>query len=590
MMRIKLHWKITLAFCSTAVIALLAGYFFLTSNLKAYLESNLRDNLKHELLLGKDFVENKIVGQEFSSPDAIADDIGKALGLRVTIISYDGTVVGDSDLSSDQLAKVANHRDRPEVQDAIQKDFGVSKHYSYTTKQYMIYMAVPFGGDQKIGLLRFALPLSHIEAVEKKLVVIVAWALVAVFLLSLVLTALISFIISKPLSEMASIARSMAKGDFARKPSIYTRDEVGDLAMALTHMAEEIVKKLETIKQEGAKLDAVLSSMMEGVMVVNQKGEIILTNPSLRKIFLVDLVPESRRPIEVIRYAAVQQMVDKILGQSHEHISQEIVLTDSADRTFKVSGAPIVRHRKLEGAVLVFHDITELRKLEKMKQDFVANVSHELRTPISSIKGYAETLLEGALEDKANAKDFIRIIYESSNRLASLISDLLDLARIESNKMQMEFLPTEIKPLAVRCLGVLKKAISEKSLEVICQIPDRLPKVLADDKRLSQVFLNILDNAVKYTPQKGKIVVSAFPSGKFIQVDVSDTGIGIPAEDIPRIFERFYRVDKARSNELGGTGLGLSIVKHIVLAHHGQVWVISDPLKGSTFSFTLPVA
>ncbi len=589
-MKIKLHWKITLAFCSIAVIALLAGYFYLTANLKVYLETNLKNNLQHQLVLGKDLVEAKIAIQNFSSPDTIADEMGKALDLRVTIIANDGQVIGDSDLNADEIRKVENHSDRPEVQDALKNGFGVSRRYSYTIKKYMLYMAVPFGTKEKAGLLRFAVPFSYIEALQEKLIMTIGYTLLGVFLLSLVLTAFISFIISKPLSEMASMAKAMAKGDFSKKPSLYAADEIGDLASALTHMAEEIKKQIETVKQEGAKLDAVLSSMVEGIMVVDQKGTIALMNPSLRKIFLVDFNPEGRKPIEAIRHAAVQETVDKILEHGQGYISQEIVMTDLADRTLKVNGAPIMRNERLEGAVLVFHDISELRRLEKMKQDFVANVSHELRTPISSIKGYAETLLEGALDDKKHAKDFVHIIYESSNRLASLISDLLDLARIESGKMQMDFLAIEIKPLALRCIGVLKKAIDAKSLKVSCQIPDNLPKVLADDKRLSQVFLNLLDNAVKYTPQNGTVTISALTEGNMIQVDIADTGIGIPAEDIPRIFERFYRVDKARSNELGGTGLGLSIVKHIVLAHNGQVWLQSDSSQGSTFSFTLPQA
>jgi len=589
-MKIKLHWKITLVFCSVAVVALLAGYFYLTANLKVYLETNLENNLERELILGKDLVESKIAGQSFSSPDAIADKMGKKLDLRVTIISYDGKVIGDSDLTLDEIRKVENHGDRPEVQGAIKNGLGVSKRYSYTIKKYMLYAAVPFGEKESAGLLRFSLPLSDVEMLEKKLAVMVGVALFIVFLFSLVLTAFISFIISKPLSEMASMAKAMAQGDFSKKPSIYSTDEIGDLSMALTHMAEEINNQIETVKQEGAKFDAVLSSMVEGIMVVDQKGVIVLMNPSLRKIFLVDFDPQGRTPVEAIRYAAVQETVDKILEHGQAYISQEIVMTDLADRTLKVNGAPIVRNNKLEGAVLVFHDITELRRLEKMKQEFVANVSHELRTPISSIKGYAETLLQGALEDKSHAKDFVHIIFESSNRLASLISDLLDLAKIESGKMQMDFFSVEVKPLALRCISVLKKSIDEKSLKVLCQIPDHLPKVLADDKRLSQVLLNLLDNAVKYTPQNGTVTIFASVVGKMIQIDVSDTGIGIPADDIPRIFERFYRVDKARSSELGGTGLGLSIVKHIVLAHNGQVWIRSDPSTGSTFSFTLPQA
>jgi two-component system phosphate regulon sensor histidine kinase PhoR len=311
-------------------------------------------------------------------------------------------------------------------------------------------------------------------------------------------------------------------------------------------------------------------------------------NPSLRKIFLVDADPEGRKPIEVIQNVQVQSISEKIV---HNKIpwAQEIMSVNApVEKTLMINGVPIKRNEKTEGAVLVFHDITELRRLEKVRQDFVANVSHELRTPISSIKGYAETLLEGALDDKDHAKEFVSIIYQDSNRLASLINDLLDLSKIELGKMKIDFVPVDINPIIDRCLGVLKKTISEKSLSISTEIPSDLPKILADDKRIAQVVLNLLDNAVKYTPNGGAIKIVACPAEKYVQVDVSDTGPGIPEEDLPRIFERFYRVDKSHSRELGGTGLGLSIARHIVLVHQGQIFVHSKMNKGSTFSFTIP--
>ena len=590
-MKIKLHWKLTLIFCSTVMIGLFIGYFYLTSHLKGYVEGNLENNLRYRLLSGRDLVESYLDDRGMLlNADTIADRVGKQQDLRVTIIARDGTVLGDTNLNADEIKNVENHLDRPEIQEALRKGIGLSKRYSYTIKKYLLYMAIPFGKEKQTGFLRYAVPISYVEMLKGRLEKTILGALLLVFLASLVFTFVISFAVSKPLVEMAGIAKAMAKGDFSRKPSVYSKDEIGDLAMALTNMSDEIKGKIERIKQEGVKLDAVLLSMFEGIMVVDEKGSILLMNPSLRKLFFVDSDPETKSPIEAVRNPQVQDVVDKILKDQQRLISEEIIISQPEEKTLKINGVPIIRNDILEGAVLVFHDITELRRLERVRRDFVANVSHELRTPISSIKGYAETLLDGAIDDKDNVKEFISIIYQDSNRLANLIDDLLDLSKIESGKMKMSFEPLDIKPIVDRSLGVLEKTIKTKKLSVSVDMSGKMPKVLADEKRLSQVFLNLLDNAVKYTPDGGSIKVSISLSDKLVQVDIADTGIGIPEKDLSRIFERFYRVDKARSRELGGTGLGLSIVKHIVLAHSGQVWVKSEQGLGSTFSFTIPQA
>lgn len=573
------------------MLGLVIEYFYLSSHLASYLESNFKNSLKRQLFLGKDFLESQLnITNSLVNADSIADRIGTELELRATIITNDGTVIGDTNLNEAELKTVENHLNRPEIQDAISKGFGVSKRYSYTIKKYLLYMAVTFGKESRSGFFRFAIPLSDIELINQKLQKTIGLSLSLVFLLSGIVTFLISFFISKPLVEMAGVAKALAKGDFSRRPPIYSKDEIGDLAMALTNMSYEIKGKIERIKQEGVKLDAVLLSMFEGIMVVDEKGKILLINPSLRKLFFVDSDPKEKTPIEIIRVAQVQYMVDKILKNKQSLISEEITISQPEEKILKINGVPIIRNDVLEGVALVFHDITELRHLERVRQDFVANVSHELRTPISSIKGYAETLLDGAIKDKDNVKEFISIIYQDSNRLANLIDDLLDLAKIESGKMKMSFEPLDIKPILDRCLKVLEKTINVKKLSVSVDMSGKIPKVLADEKRLSQVFLNLLDNAVKYTSDYGSIKVSVSLSDKLVQVDVSDTGVGIPEKDLSRIFERFYRVDKARSRELGGTGLGLSIVKHIVLAHSGQVWVKSELGQGSTFSFTIPQA
>lgn len=540
--------------------------------------------------MAKDFLETSL-SDKAKIPDyeAFAVQMGQALDLRVTIISIDGKVLGDADLTKERLLTVENHADRPEFKDALGKGLGVSTRFSHTVKKNMLYIAIPFGKEKVEGILRFSMSLRDIDLLESGMRGIVGVSVVFIVLLSLGLMFVVSVLVSRPLKAMSAIAKAMAGGDFSKKVSINASDEIGELAQALNSMSEEIKEKIDKINSEGAKLDLVLSSMFEGVIVTDERERIILMNPSLRKLFFLDFDPVGKKPLEVIRNTAVQDMVDRIVGGKQRLATEEIVINLPEEKILKVNGVPIIRNDRLEGAILVFHDITEIRHLEKIRQDFVANVSHELRTPISSIKGYAETLLEGALDDKDHAKEFIGIILQDSNRLASLINDLLDLSRIESGKMKMIFLSLDSALLLKRAVAVMDNQAKVKSISLKLDLPPALPKIKGDEARFLQVMINLLDNAIKYTPQGGKVIVSAKAVSDVLEIDISDTGIGIASEDLPRIFERFYRVDKARSRELGGTGLGLSIVKHIVQAHGGQVRVVSELGKGSTFSFTIPL-
>ena len=590
-MKIKLSWKLTSIFCIVIFLVLAFVYFYTNSHLKDYLEQRIQYNLKHDLLLNKNLLENELK-KDIDSSDTplLAKRIGKSLDVRVTIISPEGIVKGDSEIEDNELRNIENHITRPEIQGAIKEDFGESRRFSTTKKTNMLYMAVPLGEKGTLGFLRLAMPLSEIEHVESRIQKTIAAALVLGLILTLALGAIISAMISKPLVEMSIIAKKMTKGDFSKK--IYTRsnDEIGDLANVLNYMAEEIKNKMKKISYEEAKLNTVISSMFEGIMLTDEKGQILMMNPSLRKLFLIDSPPEGKRPIEILRNNDIQDMVDNIIKE-HRRLAKEENLTGPAgEKTILVNGAPVIKDAVMEGVILVFHDITELRRLERVRQDFVANVSHELRTPLSNIKGYSETLLGGAMRDTANSKEFIDIIYRESERLSKIIDDLLDISRMESGKVKMVFLPVEAGPAIKKVVDVLKNSTAGKSINIELSIQDNLPKMLADEGRFTQVLLNLLDNAIKYTPERGNIRITVSKKENFVQIEVADTGAGIPEKDIPRIFERFYRVDKARSRELGGTGLGLSIVKHIVQAHGGEVGVTSTLGKGSTFSFTIPTA
>jgi len=589
-MKIKLHWKLTFIFCCAVVLGLFISYFYLSSRLTESFENDLKTSLKYRLSLGKNFLESQLGPQNtLSDPMTLANTIGQQQNLRTTIIAMDGTVLADSYLKPYELNHIENHLHRPEIQQALLNGLGSSKRYSKTIRRYLLYMAVIFGKDHPAGFLRYAVPISYIDVLEEAQQKTIIGSLILIFILSLGFTYIISLVVTRPLVAMASIAKSMAKGDFSQKPYIYSNDEVGDMARALSYMSNQIQDKIDEIRKETLKLNAVISSMFEGLMVVDEKRRVILMNLSLRKLFLVDFDPEQKASIEVIRNPQIQDIVDRIIKNRQLLVSEEVDISYPQSKILRINAVPIIRDNTLMGAVLVFHDITQVRKLERTRQDFMANVSHELRTPVTSIKGYSETLLEGGLEDKDRAKEFINIIHQNSSRLESLINDLLDLAAIESNKMTISLTPLDIKPILKRCVGIFEKSIKDKGLSLSIHLSDNIPKILADEKRITQVLLNLLDNAVKYT-STGGIIIEISLKNDLVQIDITDTGIGIPPNDTSKIFERFYRVEKSRSRDLGGTGLGLSIVKHIVESHHGDVWVISKVGQGSTFSVTIPQA
>ena len=509
-MKIRIHWKLTIVFSILIVLVFTALYFYLDAHLNYYLENRIQQTLKQDLALCKVFIDQALsLKQGNIEAPGLAKRIGSALGMRATIISSIGTVTGDSNIGPGDLSKVENHINRPEIQTAIKKGIGSSKRFSTTIKKYMFYIAVPINKDGEYGFLRLAMPLSEIEDAEAGLRKITIGAVLLALALALGLGYVISFTVSNPLVEMASVARKLAKGDFSKKTLVRSNDEIGDLAKALNYMSVEIKNKVNSLSSEKAKLEAVVSGMFEGVILTNEKGEIVLANPSIRKLFMVDSSPEGRVPIEMVRNTAIQDIVDRVLQEKQRLTTKEITISVPEEKIILINGVPVLQNGRLEGAILVFHDITELRRLERVRQDFVANVSHELRTPISSIKGYAETLLEGALNDKDNAKDFVEIIYRDSERLAQLIDDLLDLSKIESDKMKMVFFPTDVRDILERSIAIVANQAKDKSISINLDLPAGLSQLRSDEARISQVLINLLDNAIKYTRDGGAVTVSA---------------------------------------------------------------------------------
>ena len=590
-MKLSIHHKITLILAVTVAVILSGVYFYLNKNLKEYTYQRIKTNLSKE----SDFAKLHLEGAfdkdlSLKEIDSIADKIGARLDLRATVIGLDGRVLGDSELGSEDLKRVENHLFRPEVQNALKSGFGESGRFSTTVQKDMLYMARIFGSGSKQGFIRLAIPLSEIEMVSSHLKQLLLLALLLAFLMAIIIGSTAFVFISKPIKEISSVAQEIAMGNYSKRVSISTGDELSELARSINYMSEQISLRIEEVISNKSRFEAVLLSMYEGTMVVDNNGSIALMNQVLKQFFHVHEDPVGKKPLEIIRNIEIQETVSLVLKSRECVASREISILLPEEKILKVYAAPVLREGKMDGAVLVFHDITDLRRLENIRKDFVANVSHEIKTPLTSIKGYTETLLDGAIEDKDNAKDFLKIIGSDSNRLVRLVDDLLDLSRIESDKLSLELAPHSIENVVDRVIAGFNKQSGSKGIEIKKEISRDLPKVKIDEASIAQVLLNLIDNGIKYNNEKGTITVSSQEKDSFVRINITDTGIGIPEEDIDRIFERFYRVDKARSRQLGGTGLGLSIVKHIIQAHGGEVSVQSQLGKGSTFSFTLPKA
>lgn len=589
--RVNISYKITLIFCIILVIVFTGVFSYLQNNLGDFVYQRIRSALLKETLLIKMFLEEDFPGYpRLKKIDKVLDRVGYTVDSRVTIISLDGTVLGDTGLAGSGLEDLENHLYRPEVQEALASGAGESIRFSTTIRKNMLYVAVPFGKESTAGVIRLALPLSDIDVVSGKVRNTLFASLAAAFLLIALGSLIASKIITRSIKDMASAARHVAGGGNVKKVPVRGNDEISDLAGAFNYMSQEMNSRIEEVISGRKRLETVLLSMFDGVMVVGARGEISLINRALRDILRVSEDPAGKKPFEVLRNPELQALTDRVLAPSGKVEAKEISVLMPEKRTLLVHASPIKREGRPEGAVLVFHDITELRRLEKIRRDFVANVSHELRTPASNIKGFTETLLGGALDDRGHAEEFLRIIQDNSDRLVKLVEDLLDLSRIESGRIAPDQKPCSLRRISEGVLNNIDKKAFEKNITLSNNIDKNMPDVMADESMLAQVFLNLIDNAIRYTASGGTVELAARQSGDMITVSIKDNGRGIEEKHIPRIFERFYCADKARSRDTGGTGLGLSIVKHIVRDHGGEVFVQSVPEKGSTFSFTIPKA
>jgi len=590
--------RLTLVFLLLIGISVLAAGLFSAQLLRNSYMASMETNMDREirvLLATSDWARTGSELETEAYYTSLIRKLRESAGSRVTYIRADGKVLGDSD---HDIQDMGNHLDREEIRKAGVGVTGYAVRHSATLNENMMYAAeaVADSSGKVVGYIRLAMSLHAVEESLRRF-----WLFLLAGLATLVLiTGIISYRIARgmtrPLEKITRVAQQITNLDYRSRVNIRSRDEIGQLGHAINTMAEGLETQLGRIVENEGRLQSVMDSMQSGILMVDLEERIMLLNRKAEE-FLGFTAAELLNHA----YTAANQQYEfsrlvQACLETGETLREEMVFYFPEERIMEVSTTPVMDGQgRMAGALIVLHDITAVRRLEKMRSEFVANVSHELKTPIAAVKGFAETLLNGALEDPETAQAFVKIIYDESERLNRLIGDILELSKIESRRVPLVFSPIDLNDFLSTSLRMVQTEADKKNIHLELRLSEPL-YLEADEDRLRQILLNLLSNGISYTPEGGEVKVRAEhvpgvtdDEDDKVRITVSDTGIGIPKKDLPRIFERFYRVDKARSRSSGGTGLGLSIVKHLVDLHRGTIRVESTVGVGSSFIIELPV-
>ncbi len=585
-MKIKrLFTQIFLAYLLLVVFSIMALALYEQRMQKNFYQQEIKSDLLARVRL----ISAALINEDWQSKPAL-DSLVAVLSrhgqVRVTVIRQDGKVLSDSHRDA---TKMDNHADRPEIKQARADGVGYSMRHSYTLNTELVYLAVPLKKHGQItAFVRVAFPFSAYRRSLQNL----QNRLVLGGLIVILLTALLSFVtsrrISKPLEEIKQGAQRFAAGAFAPPLLELGTEEIRAVVRALNSMAREIDRRIQTISLQRSEREALFRSMQEGIIAVDHRERVIMVNPAVRRFFgISDEHPEKKMAQELIREKSILDFIREAL-QKREFLEKELAVLEGRTRYFRFSSMPLQGEDQRDlGILIVVSEITRIKQLDRMRQEFVANVSHELKTPITSIKGYVETLLSGDVRDEETIKRFLGIIAHQSDRMNAIIDDLLQLSHLEHSGSAIELEKQPVLPILHETAQSFAKTAENKGITIRLEGEDHI-QAAVNGPLLRQAVTNLLDNAIKYTETGGLVrVVLQEAEGK-VKISVQDNGVGIDKKYHARLFERFYRVDKARSRELGGTGLGLSIVKHIALVHNGSVAVESEPGKGSTFRIVLP--
>jgi two-component system phosphate regulon sensor histidine kinase PhoR len=580
----SIRWRIVLPYIGLILVTMLALGFYLSNIVRQTYLNDLESKLGTEAHMIGDVITPDLesVG---ASPnlDPQAKHWAAILNARVTIIAPDGTVWGES---HEDRALMTNHSDRPEVIKALANGEGSSTRFSQTLGLSMMYTAVTVVNNNKIlALVRVALPLQQISANVANLQRILIAVTLLVTVLAILLAVFIAGRITRPVRELTTSVWKLASSKPADQPIPSSRDEISQLAQVFNIMSARLSTQINALESERSTLDAVLQKMTDGVLIVDAQGTVQLVNPAAMRMFSITSTISVGKPlIEVVRHHQPAEM------WQHCQTTGEAQSVDfEVGHRLSLHGIATSLHPTISGStLLLFQDLTHQRQTETMRRDFISNVSHELRTPLAALKALTETLQSGALEDPPAAHRFLGQMETEVDSLSLMVNELLELSRIESGRVPLNLVSTRPIDIVSPAYERLRLQAQRAGLTLTIECPDDLPAVLADGSRLQQVVVNLLHNAIKFTPSGGQVTVCATRQDREILFAVTDTGIGIAAEDLPRIFERFYKVDRSRASS--GTGLGLAIVRHLVEAHGGRIWVESEVGKGSTFNFTIPLA
>jgi two-component system phosphate regulon sensor histidine kinase PhoR len=575
----SIQWRITIPFVLLVLVIMgVLGVYLASSTRSSQLDS-LRSQLESEARITAEASQ-----PGFLSPDgtknleALAKKLGEQIDARVTIIARDGTVLGDSEQDP---ASMENHATRPEVMDALSTGLGESTRYSTTLGQRMMYVAVPVSYDGEVlGVARVSLPLDAVESVVRRVTVSIIIAMAAATVLVILAAWLIARFTTRPIRKLTAASRRITSGELGQKIAIEARDEVGELAHAFNEMSARLKELVETISEDRARMATILDNMADGVIMTDAEGNISLANQTAARLFNIKDA-ENKPLIEAVRDYEVDEVLKLCLRTAK---TQSVQYESGTSRRYLRAIAVPIAH---SGVLLLFQDLTSLRDLQTTRRELIGNISHEFRTPLAGIKAMVETLHDGAVDDEKTARDFLNRIDSEVDRLTQLVAELTELSRIETGKSELKLEPLNLNNLVEEVTTQLSPQAERQQLAVIKELAAGLPPVPADRARVRQVVLNLLHNAIKFTEPSGKITVTTQKQGDSVTVDIADTGRGIAREDLPHVFERFYKGDKARAGE--GAGMGLAIAKHIIEAHGGDIRVQSEEGKGSTFSFSLPL-
>ena len=583
-----LRARVVVTAVAASAAALLAVHFLAEPPLRRRAEEQVRRTLVAEARLVARVVGDALArGAGAAELDPLVDETAQDIQSRVTVFAADGRVLGDSEASGPALAGMESGAEHPEVRAALASGSGVAHRPSATTGRVLLYAAARVDRDGRpVGVARVAVPLGAATDLADEL----GWATGLALFLSLALIALLSLgltaSLARPLSEMMEAARQHAAGNLAARVRVRRADELGELARILNYSADQLQERLAEIARERARIEAILSAMEDGVLAVDHRGTVVLANQALSRS--LDLrEPVGRHYVEVIRQREVGGIIEDVLRGGERRVLEVELL--HLRRIYAITAVPFPGAEAApHGVVLTFHDATERRRLERVRRDFVANASHELRTPLTSIRGFVEALEDGAVNEPDTAQRFLGKIRTHADRMAALVEDLLELSRLESGERPPrweEVVPAEIVEDVVASFS----GLAGRKQVALRRQDGRAPTLVTDADRLRRILENLVENAVKYTPAEGWVEVESRPGpAEGAVLEVRDNGPGIGAEHLSRIFERFYRVDKARSRELGGTGLGLAIVKHLAEGMGAHVAVESELGRGSRFVVTVP--